>query len=100
MGDYSCKNCANLKTRILTPKSINHLKKKNLTDALRRHEADYLGLNFPFNLTAYKRIKKYKECQIIYCSANMFGRDLYIYRDNVESDKRLVPVVTPCPRYK
>ena len=95
MLKYSCKNCSNLKTRIITMNNIKGISKNHILKAIHAHDIFSLSLDFPFNFTVYKRILKYKECKIIYCSANMLKRDLYVYRDNVD----IVPEKYPCLKY-
>lgn len=100
MSVYSCQNCCNLKTRVITKGSLKSLKREKIKRALGAIDTESLGLDFPFNLTAYKRITKYGECKIIYCSEHMFGRDLYIYRDNFDLDSVSRDKNKPCSRYK
>jgi hypothetical protein len=78
MPVYSCRNCWNLKTRVVTGTEIKRISKYKLNKALEERDPDSLGLMFPFNLTVYKRVLKYGKCPILYCSERMFNRDLYI----------------------
>lgn len=97
---YSCQNCVNLKTRIITKSNFKNLNKKKIHRALDIHDTDSLGLAFPFNLTVYKRINKDGECKIIFCSQYMFIRSLYIYRDNLDLHSLSQNKNKPCPKYK
>ena len=98
MSTYSCANCANLKTRTLDRGSLKSFKKERILAALKKHDVDSLGFDFPFNLTVYKRVTKYGECRIIYCGEHRFNRDLYIYREHLG----LINLIQnkPCPKYK
>lgn len=100
MSTYSCANCANLKTRTLDRSSLKSFKKERVLAALKKHDVDSLGLDFPFNLTVYKRVTKYGECKIIYCGEHRFNRDLYIFRENFDLDALTPNNNTPCPKYK
>lgn len=100
MPFYSCKNCCNLKRKLITKTSIRHISKYKIKTALKKHDVDSLGLMFPFNLTVYKRIMKYGECKIFYCSEHIFGRDLYIFRESINLDDVISDKQTPCPKYK
>ncbi|MCM8779815.1 MAG: hypothetical protein NC914_01520, partial [Candidatus Omnitrophica bacterium] len=64
---YSCLNCANLKTMIISRSAFNQLSREKIARALANHDPDALGLAFPFNMTVYKRVKKDGFCRIIYC---------------------------------
>jgi len=97
---YSCKNCANLKTKLITKKRINHISKYKIWNALKKHDVDSLDLLFPFNLTVFKRIMKYGECKILYCSEHLFGRDMYIFRENINLDDITPNKHAPCPKYR
>ncbi|HAZ10310.1 MAG TPA: hypothetical protein DCY56_04315 [Candidatus Omnitrophica bacterium] len=96
MPAYTCNNCINLKTKLITKKDISNINKKTVQGAIKKHDIEFLGLMFPFNLTAYKRITKYGECKAIYCSEHILQRDLYIHKDN----SNIIPEVKPCPKYK
>lgn len=100
MFSYSCANCANLKTRSLDRSSLKGFKKERILSALKKHDADSLGLDFPFNLTVYKRVTKYGECKIIYCGEHRFNRDLYIYREQLNLGNLSQSKNKPCPKYK
>ena len=100
MTVYSCRNCRNLKTRIITKSSFANLKRDKIRSALGKHDPDLLGLDFPFNLTVYKRVLKDGECKIIYCSEHLFNRDLYIYRDNMNLNEIIPNKRALCPKYK
>ena len=95
--NYSCSDCVNLKTRVITKKALGVIKGNDIKEAIGRHDVESLGLLFPFNFTVYKRITRYKECKIIYCSEHMLKRDSYVAREN---SRGITPEVTPCPRYK
>ena len=97
MTVYSCKNCSNLKSRIVTKENLSHIKKDKIRSALNVHDPDSLGLDFPFNMTVYKRVLKNGECPILYCSERMLKRDLYIDRDNVAW---ISCGTAPCSKYK
>ena len=64
------------------------------------HDPDSLGLDFPFNMTVYKRVLKDGECKIIYCFEHLFNRDLYIFRENFDIDDLYPSKNKPCPKYK
>ena len=100
MTVYSCKNCSNLKSRIVTKENLSHIKKDRIRSALNVHDSDSLGLDFPFNTTVYNRILKHGECPIIYCSERMFNRDLYIHRESMDLDKVIPDKRKPCLKYK
>lgn len=100
MSAYSCANCANLKIRTLTRNSLKSSKKEKILAALKKHDVDSLGFDFPFNLTVYKRVTKYGECRIIYCGEHRFNRDLYIFRKNFDLGNLIQNKNNPCPKYK
>ena len=100
MPVYSCQNCSNLKSRIVTEENLSHIKKDKIRSALDVRDPDSLGLDFPFNLTVYKRVLKDGECKVIYCSERMLNRDLYIFRDNIDIDSMNPHKDKPCSRYK
>jgi len=100
MPVYSCKNCSNLKSRIVTKENLSCIKKDKIRSALNVRDPDSLGLDFPFNMTVYKRVLKDGECPIIYCSERMFNRDLYILRDNMDMDEVIPDKKKPCIKYK
>lgn len=100
MAFYSCRNCRNLKTRIITKSSFANRKKDKIRSALGKHDPDSLGLDFPFNMTVYKRVLKDDECKIIYCAEHLFNRDLYIYRENLDLDDLIPNKRRPCIKYK
>jgi len=86
--------------RTILRTDLGHFTKKKIEDALSRHDTESLGLDFPFNLTTYKRLMKYGECKIIYCSDNMLARDLYIYRKNSDGQNLVYNKNKPCAKYK
>lgn len=100
MAVYSCKNCSNLKSRIVTKENLSCINKEKIRSALNVHDPDSLGLEFPFNMTVYKRVLKDGECPILYCSERMFNRDLYIYRENLDIGSIYPRKGRPCPKYK
>jgi len=100
MPFYSCKNCSNLKSRIVTKENLSHIKKDKIRSALNVRDPDSLGMDFPFNMTVYKRVLKDGECPIIYCSERMFNRDLYIRRESMDLDEVAPNKKAPCSRYK
>ena len=55
---YSCRNCSNLKSRVITKSNFANLKKDKIRSALGKHDPDSLGLDFSFNMTVYKRVSK------------------------------------------
>ena len=97
MPVYSCCNCSNLKNRVITKEHISAIKKDKIIHALVERDPDSLDLNFPFNLTIYKRILKHGDCKIFYCSEHMLQRDAYVAREN---SKDITPEIVPCPKYK
>jgi len=97
MAAYFCKNCSNLKSRRVTKENLSRIKKDKILSALNVRDPDSLGLDFPFNMTVYKRVLKYGGCPILYCSERMLKRDLYIDRGNVAW---ISCGTTPCPKYK
>jgi len=96
---YTCKNCINLKERLIKKQDIAKIDAKTIQKAIKTHTTESLILTFPINLPAYNRVRKNGRCKIIYCSADMLNRALYIYRDNVDIGT-VVPEVVPCPKYK
>ncbi|MFA4889518.1 MAG: hypothetical protein WC628_08120 [Candidatus Omnitrophota bacterium] len=100
MTVYSCKNCSNLKSRIVTKENLSHIKKDRIYSVLNRDDPDSLGLDFPFNMTVYNRILKDGDCPILYCSERMFNRVLYIHRDNLGLDEVSPNKKAPCLKYK
>lgn len=100
MPTYSCHNCCNLKTRIISKEHIAAIRKYKIQKALETRDTDSLGLDFPFNLTVYKRISRDAKCRIIYCAEHMFNRDLYIGRENFNMDMLLINKHKPCPKYR
>jgi hypothetical protein len=97
MPVYSCCNCSNLKNRVITKEHISAIKKDKVNRALKDHDPDSLGLDFPFNMTIYKRVSSHGECKIIYCGEHMLQRGAYIYRENSEN---ITPEIAPCSKYK
>ena len=100
MLTYSCRNCLNLKTKIVTRADLKKSSKYKIETALKKHDSDSLDLIFPFNLTVYKRLLKDGKCRILYCSERMFNRDLYIYRENFDLGSVIPNKKAPCPKYK
>lgn len=99
MGLYFCPNCQNLKIRVLTKKELSAFSKYTVKKAIKEGDIDSLGLSFPLNVAAHKKITKYGSCKIIYCSQRMLGRNLYMYREGIEGS--LTPNKSdPCPKYK
>jgi len=58
MVKYSCKNCINLKTRLIVREDMRGISKIEIQYAIKKHDPESLGLPFPFNLTVYKRLNK------------------------------------------
>jgi len=100
MPNYSCRNCSNLKTKVVTKSDISKFSKYRIEKALKERDPDSLDLMFPFNLTVHKRVVKYGRCPILYCSERMFNRDLYILRDNMDMDEVIPDKKKPCIKYK
>jgi hypothetical protein len=100
MTEYSCRNCQNLKTKLITKSEISRISKYKIEKALKVRDPDSLDLMFPFNLTVYKRVLKNGECPVLYCSERMFNRDLYIHRENIDLDEVAPNNKVPCPKYK
>lgn len=100
MTVYSCKNCSNLKSRIVTKENLSHIKKDKIRSALNVRDPDSLGMDFPFNVTVYKRVLKDDDCPILYCSERMFNRDLYIHRDNLNLEEVSPNKKAPCLKYR
>jgi len=100
MSVYTCRNCSNLKTRTISKIDLKHLSRYKIMNALNCYDIESLGLDFPFNLTVYKRIIKHGECKIIHCSQYMFSRELYIFRDTLGLDSLAPKKNKPCPKYK
>jgi hypothetical protein len=97
MEKYSCKNCINLKTRLVRKEHIENISREELKVAIRQHNIEALNLLFPFNFTVYKRAMKFGECRIIYCFNGMGIRDVYVYKKNIQE---ITPEIQPCPKYK
>lgn len=100
MTIYSCRNCQNLKTKIVTRADISRISKYKIEKAIEVRDPDSLDLMFPFNLTVYKRVLKNGKCPILYCSERLFNRDLYIYRENLDIGSIYPHKGRLCPRYK
>lgn len=99
MGLYFCPNCRNLKIRVVKEKELGSLTKYKVKKAIKENNVESLGLPFPLNWAAYKRLTKQGNCKIIYCSEHMLGRNIYIYREGLEGS--LTPNKnTPCLKYK
>lgn len=96
MRDFFCKNCFNFKDRTITKKHFPRVSKYKIFKALRQKDVSSFGLPFPFNLTVYKRVKKYGECRIFYCTKYLLKRDLYVDRGNVAE---ISCGKTPCSQY-
>jgi len=97
---YSCRNCHNLKVRNLTKTHLQAVSSYRIKKALDLRNTESLGLDFPFNLTVYKRIKNHGSCKILYCAEHRFKRDLYIFRENLDIDSIYPLKNKPCPKYK
>lgn len=97
MERYDCINCLNLKTRVVKARDVRNLTPEDIRESAKKQDSELPRLGFPFNFTAYKRLKRYKECAIVYCSEHMLQRDLYIFRKNI---KNTVSLEFPCPKYK
>ena len=100
MPYYSCKNCHNLKERSVKKSDINKIDRNILKVAVKTHTTESLNLSFPINIPLYNRIKKYGQCRIIYCSADILKRALYIYRENLDIDSITPDRTKPCPSYR
>ena len=96
MPKYFCKNCYSFKTRTITSDQLPDISKYRMMKAIKEGSVPSLGLAFPFNLTAYKRVVKLGECRIFYCSQYLLPRDLYIDRDNAAE---ISCGKVPCPEY-
>lgn len=96
---YSCRNCQNLKTKVITKSEITKISKYKIEKALKVRDPDSLDLMFPFNLTVYKRVMKDGSCPILYCSERMFNRELYIARENLDVGSVYPFKNKPCPKY-
>lgn len=97
MPKYFCKNCFNFKTRLIKKKHVGGISKYKILKAIKKQNIPLLGFAFPFNRTVYKRVMKYGECGIFYCTQNLLKRDLYIDRGNVAE---ISCGKVPCPKYK
>lgn len=97
---YSCLNCHNLKTKVVTRAEIAKISKYRIAKALKERDPDSLDLMFPFNATVYNRIIKDGRCPILYCSERMFNRDLYIYRENLDIASVYPFKNKPCQKYR
>ncbi|MFH1621702.1 MAG: hypothetical protein ABIA97_01075 [Candidatus Omnitrophota bacterium] len=97
---YSCKNCHKLKERSVKKSDLNKIDKNTLKVAVKTHTTESLNISFPINVPLYNRIKKYGQCRIIYCSADMLKRALYIYRENLDIDGITPDRTRPCPSYR
>ncbi|HNV23510.1 MAG TPA: hypothetical protein PLH56_00525 [Candidatus Omnitrophota bacterium] len=99
MSVYSCRNCGNLKTRVIAKKDVMILSRQKIMTCLKKHEPELLELMFPFNMTVYKRVMKDDQCRIIYCAQHQFKRDLYIFC-NTEAMEKLLSKKSPCRKYE
>ena len=97
MPKYFCKNCFNFKTRLIKKKHVGGISKYKILKAIKKQNIPLLGFAFPFNRTVYKRVMKYGECGIFYCTQNLLKRDLYIDRGNVAE---ISCGKVPCPKYR
>lgn len=97
---YVCKNCLNLKEKLIKKQDIDKIDRKTIREAIETHTTESLALTFPINLPAYNRIKKSGYCRIIYCSADMLNRALYIYRNNFNIDSIALDKKRPCPKWQ
>ena len=100
MTVYSCRNCHNLKAKVITRGDIAGISKNKIARALEERDPDLLDLMFPFNQTVYNRLVKAGKCPILYCSERMFNRDLYIYRENLDIGSIYPYKNKPCQKYK
>ena len=82
MSEYFCKNCFNFKTRTITSEHLPAMSKYKIKKAIKEHDVPSFGLEFPFNLTVYKRVTKYGECKMFYCTENRLRGDPHIDRGN------------------
>ena len=96
MPKYFCKNCYNFKTRLIKKEHIGNFSKYKIRKAIRTQDIPSLDFAFPFNLTVYKRVMRYGECGIVYCTKNLLTRDLYIDRGNAA---QISCGKEPCPEY-
>ena len=96
MPEYFCKNCFNFKTRTITSEHLPDISKYKIKKAIKEQNVPSFGLEFPFNLTVYKRVTKQGECKIFYCTENRLKRDLYIDRGNATE---ISCGKAPCPKY-
>ena len=97
MPEYFCKNCYNFKTRLITRQHMGNISRYRINKAIKNQNIPSLDLAFPFNLTAYKRVTKYGECKIFYCTEHLLGRELYVDRGNFD---KIACGAGPCPKYK
>lgn len=97
MSEYFCKNCYNFKTRTIKIGHLPNISKYKIKKFIKDQDVPLLGLEFPFNLTVYKRLLKDGECRIFYCIQNLLKRDLYIDRGNA---KEISCGIKPCSKYK
>lgn len=97
MPEYFCKNCLNLKTRLIRKKHLGGISKYKIQKAIKEQNIPLLDFAFPFNMTVYKRVMRHGECGIFYCTQHLLKRDLYIDRGNAAE---ISCGRAPCPKYK
>lgn len=59
MRKYFCKNCFNFKNRMIKEKHLCGISKYKIQKAIKNQNIPSLGFSFPFNMTAYKRVRRY-----------------------------------------
>lgn len=96
MPEYFCKNCSNLKTRLIQKEDLGKFSRYKIRKAISQQDVASLGCTFPFNRTAYRRVMRYGKCGIIYCAKDLLARDLYIDRGNAAG---ISCGKEPCPQY-
>lgn len=83
MAVYSCRNCSNLKTRVITKGSLKSLKREKIRKALDIRDTESLGLDFPFNLTDRSdKIRAWAQnsqrCSLLLCTKEMMSKSIVI----------------------
>lgn len=73
------------------------MSKYKIKKAIKEHDVPSFGLEFPFNLTVYKRVTKYGECKMFYCTENRLRGDPHIDRGNAAE---ISCGKAPCPKYR